>query len=101
MTTMILIGCRLINYHSISIMAMPRYSSADREQLGLLGKRIRYLRRKKGWSQEDLAEHSGLHRTYIGGLERGERNVSVLNLIRIARALHVATWQILKTVWTK
>ncbi len=42
-----------------------------------------------GWSQEKLAEEAGLHWTYIGGIERGERNVALLNIVRIARALRV------------
>jgi transcriptional regulator with XRE-family HTH domain len=54
-----------------------------------MGKRIRKLRLDRGWSQEGFAEHVGLDRTYIGGIERGERNVTVLNLLRIAAALNV------------
>lgn len=54
-----------------------------------VGKRIRDLRIKGGWSQEELAFESGLHRNYIGGVERGERNVAVVNLARLAQALHV------------
>jgi len=52
-----------------------------------LGKRVREARLAKGWSQERLAEASGLHRTYIGGIERGERNVSILNISKIAQVL--------------
>ena len=57
--------------------------------LASLGKNIRTIRLAKGFSQEQLAELSGLHRTYIGGIERGERNVSFLNLVRMAQALEV------------
>jgi transcriptional regulator with XRE-family HTH domain len=54
-----------------------------------LGNNIRILRHQKGFSQEQLAELTGLHRTYIGGIERGERNVSILNLIRLSKALDI------------
>lgn len=53
----------------------------------LLGTRIRQLRLAKGWTQEDLATKAGLHSTYIGGIERGERNVGLDNLLKLARAL--------------
>lgn len=51
------------------------------------GARVRELRARKGWSQEGLAERSGLHRTYVGAVERGEQNVSLLNISKIAHAL--------------
>ena len=54
------------------------------------GKRIRRLRMDRELSQEGLASFSGLHRTYIGGIERGERNVSLRNIDAIARGLGVA-----------
>jgi len=54
-----------------------------------LGKKVRRLRNDSGLSQEELADLIGIDRTYIGGIERGERNVSALNLIRIAAALNV------------
>lgn len=53
----------------------------------LLGKAIRARRLELGLTQEDLAEAADLHWTYIGGIERGERNVSLNNIVKIARAL--------------
>lgn len=54
------------------------------------GKRVRQLRLKLGLSQEKLAELADLHRNYVGGVERGERNISLLNIVKIARGLSVA-----------
>ena len=53
------------------------------------GARVRKLRQAKGLSQEAFADICGLHRTYIGAIERGERNVSLENIERIAKALGV------------
>lgn len=53
------------------------------------GANIRKLRLKRGWSQEDLAEFSGLHRTYVSGIERGIRNPTLSIIILIAKALEV------------
>jgi transcriptional regulator with XRE-family HTH domain len=53
------------------------------------GERIRGLRLAKGLSQEELAFRAGVHRTYLGGIERGERNPSLKNIAAIARALDV------------
>ncbi len=54
-----------------------------------LGRQIRQLRLKKGWTQEELAERTNRHWTYIGGIERGERNVTLQVIADIARALGV------------
>lgn len=53
------------------------------------GKQVRKLRLAKGLSQEELAELAELHRNYIGGIERGERNLGLLNIVQLARALSV------------
>jgi transcriptional regulator with XRE-family HTH domain len=54
-----------------------------------LGRRIRELRSKHGWTQEQFAEFCGLHRTYMGHVERGEKNVSLSTVARVANALGV------------
>lgn len=53
-----------------------------------LGKRIRKLREEKGFSQEKLAELCGLHRTYVSTVELGKRNISLVNIEKIANALN-------------
>ncbi|TLS50032.1 helix-turn-helix transcriptional regulator [Paenibacillus antri] len=58
--------------------------------LVLLGKRIRDLRKEQGLSQEQLAELSGFHYTYIGAVERAEKNITVMNVSKIAAALAVS-----------
>ena len=63
--------------------------------LRLLGQRIRELRERRGWSQEELARRSDRHFTYIGRIERGEQNVTVEVLFEIARALDTTPDQLL------
>lgn len=71
------------------------YSEEEEKYLKNLGDHLRSLRQKKGWSQEKLANKSGLHRTYIGSIERGERNISLLNIRKIASTLDVSPSELL------
>ncbi len=58
--------------------------------------RLRELRQDRGISQEALADLCGLHRTYIGSVERGERNISIDNIARIAESLGVPASRLLE-----
>lgn len=53
------------------------------------GNRVRAIRQRKGISQEKLAELAGVHRTFVSSVERGERNISLMNIARLAKALEV------------
>ncbi len=59
---------------------------AKKTALQKFGERIRSLRKEKGFSQEELGFQAKLDRTYIGGIERGERNPSLVNIAKIAKA---------------
>ena len=61
-----------------------------------LGRRVRALRQKRGLSQERLGELAHVHRTYVGSLERGERNVALINIVRLAEALEVDPAELVK-----
>jgi transcriptional regulator with XRE-family HTH domain len=64
--------------------------------LTLFGERVRTLRQARGLSQEALALAAGLDRTYIGGVERGERNISLINIQKIAHALETSPAELLR-----
>lgn len=67
----------------------------EQEFLRELGSRIRQRREAANLTQEQLGERCDLHRTFIGSVERGERNISILNLRTIARALRVSLSELL------
>jgi transcriptional regulator with XRE-family HTH domain len=74
--------------------------AVNQMDLQRFGARVRAERERLGVSQEELADRAEMHRTYLGGVERGERNVGVLNVLRIARALGVAPALLLRDFTT-
>jgi transcriptional regulator with XRE-family HTH domain len=62
---------------------------SDQDILANFGKKVRLLRKEKGLSQEDLSYKAQLHRTYIGMIERAEKNITLINIEKIAKALEV------------
>lgn len=62
----------------------------------LFGNRLADLRKERGWSQERLALESGLARSYLGGVERGQRNISLLNICRLATTLSIPAAKLLE-----
>jgi len=63
-----------------------------------LGERIRKMRARKGWSQEEFADIAGLHRTYIGAVERGEKNLTVSTLLTLAKTLDTSVAQLFRGI---
>lgn len=66
------------------------------DPLLLFGRHLAEIRRAKGWSQEKLALESGLARSYLGGVERGQRNIALINICRLAETLGVPPADLLK-----
>lgn len=82
----------LIAVVSISIFAITKshFSKMNKEPILLLfGQRVQEIRKARNLSQEKLAELAGVHRTYIGMIERAEKNITLLNIAKIAKALNV------------
>lgn len=78
-------------------MARPSPKYAKNETLVALGSAIRSARQAVGMSQEDLAEKAGLDRSYTGGLERGEHNVTLMGLVNVAGALEMRLSELLSS----
>ena len=68
-------------------MARPNIHSGNESVLKMLGAAVRELRQERSLSQEAFADLAGLDRSYMGGIERGEHNLTVMSLLRIATAL--------------
>jgi len=64
----------------------------------LFGKKVRELRLARGISQEALADEAGVHRTFMGSVERGERNISLENVVKIAKALNCKPTKLLEYI---
>lgn len=90
----LLIVCRLIVYTESNVPYVKN-SPSKNPLIKLLAKRVRALRLELGLSQEELAEETGLHRTYVGSIERAERNVSLVNIGIIAKALGVSASELI------
>jgi DNA-binding XRE family transcriptional regulator len=87
-----LIVCGLI------VCTTARWRVPSNDPRALFGKRIRALREERGWSQEELAERAHLHRNYVGGVERGERNISLINIVELAHAFRMKSAKLFETL---
>ena len=74
---------------------------AKQDYLVLFGDGVRKLRTTAGFSQEELAERAGIDRSYLGGIERGEHNLALINIIKIANALSLPPSELLKSLTTQ
>ena len=77
-------------------MAKPSPSLSGDPALDALGLAIKEIRILKGYSQESLALQAGIDRSYMGGIERGEHNVALVNIQKIAKCLDMRIWELLK-----
>ena len=83
----LLLVCRLNVCATGSVSSVPTANKQSRDLNLNVGKNLRRLRNQLGVSQDEFADMAGLHRTYIGAVERGERNITLSTLQRIATAL--------------
>ena len=77
-------------------MARPYKNSSEHTELIAFGKAIRSIRLDKGISQEALADLAGIDRSYMGGVERGEHNLGLINIKRIASALGAPVYAVME-----
>ena len=70
--------------------------ASARDPRAEFGSRVRRHRKKLGWTLEELAEEAEMHWTYVGSVERGERNLSLVNIVRLARALGVGPEELVR-----
>ena len=77
---------------------MAEYISSEKEILVAFGLKMKNIRLSLNLSQEEMAELCGLHRTYIGSMERGERNISILNIVKICKSIKYPPDKILEGV---
>lgn len=79
-------------------MDQARQRREGRQTQSILGANVRALRARLRISQEELSFRANLHRTYVGAIERGERNVSLQNIVKLARALRVKPERLLRGI---
>lgn len=75
---------------------MPTARRKQTDPLVQFAARLIELRRERGWSQERLALESGLARSYVGGVERGQRNIALINIFKLADALGIVPAKLLE-----
>jgi transcriptional regulator with XRE-family HTH domain len=75
-------------------MAKPSPTYAGSKELKAIGAAIRKMRKDQGYSQEAFADEVGLDRSYMGGIERGEHNLALMNLLKISKALKLPLSQL-------
>jgi transcriptional regulator with XRE-family HTH domain len=75
--------------HTINSFTHSIFNMRKEKILVQFGEKVRELRKEKGLSQEELSYKSDLHRTYIGMIERAEKNITLLNIEKIAKGLNV------------
>jgi len=80
----------------MTVLVLDEKSCMGAEILKRFGHRVRNERLKRSFSQEKLAEKASLHRTYIGMIERAEKNITLINIEKIANALEISIEELLK-----